>query len=129
MREGSFFIQPYNKDNGKADHRRNEQISECLAVTAAVLLVKKEIFELVGGFDEAYLYGYEDVDLCLKIHTAGYRNYYCPYCLVFHYEFGTQSEDDKQEVKERRSANMRVFKGKWQKYLQETLKIDDKEIK
>ena len=63
-------------------------------MTAAVLFVSKDAFDKVGGFDENYDYGYEDVDFCLKLVKSGFRNYCCKSCLVFHYEFGTQREDD-----------------------------------
>ena len=82
---------------------------EWACVTAAVLLVRKENFWLCEGFDEQYLYGYEDVDFCLKLQKRGLRNYCCGNCLVFHYEFGTQSTDEPTAVRERRARNMIIF--------------------
>lgn len=117
-RNKTYFVQPYNKENGKGELKTDFAPSECACVTAAVLLVSRDAFEEVGGFDDAYHYGYEDVDLCLKLCKAGYHNYYAPGCMVFHYEFGTQNLDDAREVKERRLHNMHVFQGKWQTWLQ-----------
>lgn len=131
FRNKTYFVQPYNKDNGKGELKADLAASECACVTAAVLLVSKEAFETVGGFDEDYNYGYEDVDLCLKLRKAGYRNYYAPGCMVYHHEFGTQNQDDKQKVKERRLHNMHVFQGKWQTWLQRRIleeKLDRTQI-
>lgn len=124
MREKAYFIQPYNMGNGTLDTDISYDVQERACVTAAVMLVKKEVFEAVGGYDEKYIYGYEDVDLCLKFYAAGYKNYYCPTCLVYHYEFGTQSKDVAKDVRIRRLHNMNVFKGKWQRYLAEKLYND-----
>ncbi|MBE5925421.1 MAG: glycosyltransferase [Lachnospiraceae bacterium] len=125
IREGLYFTQPYNMGNGKANASIGNKPIERACVTAAVLLVSKEAFEAVGGYDEKYIYGYEDVDLCLKLNKAGYKNYYCPNCLVYHYEFGTQSKDNGREVRIRRLHNMNVFKGKWQSYLSRKM-LEDK---
>lgn len=125
FRENAYFIQPYNMGNGQTDTDYSTDLVERACVTAAVLLVKKSVFEDVGGYDERYIYGYEDVDFCLKLVQAGYHNYYCPACLVYHYEFGTQNKDVAKNVRIRRLHNMDVFKGKWQSYLSEKL-LEDK---
>lgn len=124
-RNGTYFVQPYNMGNGDKNLGADSEPEERACVTAAVMLVPKKAFDAVGGFDERYQYGYEDVDLCLKLYKAGFRNYYCPGALVFHYEFGTQEKDDDQQVKDRRLQNMRVFQEKWQTYLQQRI-LDDK---
>lgn len=116
-REKLYFTKPYNLGNGNVSYGIDCGYKKQACVTAAVLLVSKKAFDEVGGFDEKYIYGYEDVDLCLKLYKAGYTNYYCSDSLVYHYEFGTQSEDDSEEVRTRRLHNMEVFKGKWQRML------------
>ncbi|NLB90407.1 MAG: glycosyltransferase [Clostridiales bacterium] len=120
--EGRPFLRPYNMENGKQpfssiDSKDVRPIKR-LAVTAAMMMVKKELFEKVAGFDEGYLYGYEDVDLCLKLHRLGYSNYYCPTAMAFHYEFGTQNTSTNKAVVKRRKQNMALFEKKWQKYLE-----------
>lgn len=57
-----------------------------LAVTAACLLIPHRIFENVGGFDESFELNYSDVDLCLKVHEAGYRIVYTPDARLIHHE-------------------------------------------
>lgn len=125
FREKMYFTQPYNMGNGTGDIVGDENVEARAAVTAAVLLVSKEAFEKIGGYDERYIYGYEDVDLCLKLHFYGYSNYYCPKSLVYHYEFGTQNKDIPKEVRIRRLHNLNVFKGKWQAYLERKM-LEDK---
>ncbi len=57
------------------------------AVTAACLVMRKEIFEQVGGFDQVNLkVAYNDVDLCLKVLQQGYRNLWTPYAELIHHE-------------------------------------------
>jgi GT2 family glycosyltransferase/glycosyltransferase involved in cell wall biosynthesis len=116
-REKMYFTKPYNLGNGNVNFGIDKGYKKQACVAAAVLLVSKKAFDEVGGFDEKYIYGYEDVDLCLKLLHAGYNNYYCSDSLVYHYEFGTQEVDDSEEVKTRRLHNMEVFKGKWQRIL------------
>lgn len=47
-------------------------------VSAACMLIKREVFESVGGFTEKYFLNYEDIDLCKKLTDAGYKNYIFP---------------------------------------------------
>lgn len=56
------------------------------AVTAACLAIPREIFLKVGGFDEAYKNGLEDIDLCLRLGEAGYKIIYEPRSVVTHHE-------------------------------------------
>jgi GT2 family glycosyltransferase len=56
------------------------------ALTAACLLVRKSAFEAVGGFDEAFWNGYEDVDLCFRLQEAGGVLVYQPESVVIHHE-------------------------------------------
>ncbi|XGV95360.1 MAG: glycosyltransferase [Leptolyngbya sp. BL-A-14] len=57
-----------------------------LAVTAACLMIRQQVFQQVGGMDEIFPLNYNDVDLCLKVHQAGYRNVVTPYAQLIHYE-------------------------------------------
>ena len=58
----------------------------CPALTAACLFVPRDVFEQVGGFDEEFWNGYEDVDLCFRISAAGKRLVYQPASVVTHHE-------------------------------------------
>lgn len=57
-----------------------------LAVTGACLMMRRELFDDLGGFDEEFPLNYNDVDLCLKAHQAGYRNVVTPFAQLIHYE-------------------------------------------
>ena len=57
------------------------------AVTAATLVVRKALFEEVGGFDDVnFAVNYNDVDFCLRLVMAGYRNLFCPDAVLIHHE-------------------------------------------
>jgi len=57
------------------------------AVTAATLVVRKALFEKIGGFDaNNFAVNYNDVDFCLRLALAGYRNMYCPDAVLIHHE-------------------------------------------
>lgn len=56
------------------------------AVTGACMLVRRQVFEEVGGFDEDLAVAYNDVDFCLRLRANGYLIVYTPYAELFHYE-------------------------------------------
>ena len=65
---------------------RNRLEYNCLAVTGACLLVKKEKCNRVGGFDEELIVAYNDVDLCFRLYEAGYYNVVRNDVKLYHYE-------------------------------------------
>ncbi len=122
--DGDFdFYRPYNLGN-KSPVTMHSRDCTVPAVTAALLLVSKERFSAVGGFDERYFYGYEDVDLCLKLEKRGYRNIFCAESVALHYEFGSQEKDRRKSVRERRQKNIALFKKKWQSYLAQRIRLE-----
>ena len=57
------------------------------AVTGACMLLRREVYQAVGGLSEDYILGdFEDSDLCLKLRTAGYRIWYAPHIKLYHLE-------------------------------------------
>ena len=78
------------------------------AVTGACMVVPKQLFLGLGGFDEGYWNGWEDMDLCQKIHRAGYRIYYEPTSLVYHYESRTEGRYAKE------SSNFALYMSRWE---------------
>lgn len=72
------------------------------AVTAACIAVRREVFEAVGGFDEANLpVTFNDVDLCLRIRERGWRNLWTPFAVLHHLESATRGDDLSGEKLER----------------------------
>ncbi|MDO8870921.1 MAG: glycosyltransferase [Methanobacteriaceae archaeon] len=124
FKEESGFIKPYNITKDHIFSNTDHSDVERAALTAAALLVKKDKYLEVGGLDENYNYGYEDVDLCLKLLKVGYKNIYCPKALLFHYEFGTQEKTKKREVKKRRLKNQKIFYQNWNRWLQKKVFSD-----
>ena len=75
---------------------------EFQAVTAACMLVRKEPFEAVGGFDEGFVNGFEDVDLCLKIRHLGKKVVYQPKSCLYHLESQTPGRKTHDEANAKR---------------------------
>jgi GT2 family glycosyltransferase len=68
---------------------RISQSCDRFALSGAMLCVSRSAYEAVGGFDERYFWGTEDIDLCLKIRAAGLRCVYCPDAIAVHLESAT----------------------------------------
>lgn len=72
------------------------------AVTAACLVVRKSVFQEVEGLNEADLaIAFNDVDLCLKVRDAGYRNLWTPFAELYHHESATRGFEDTPEKQAR----------------------------
>lgn len=82
---------------------------EMPAVTAACMLVRRAAFEAAGGFDESYLNGYEDVDLCLRLRQAGGAVRYCPEAVVYHLESATRG----RSAAEGEDPNLALLRERW----------------
>ncbi|MDA0337629.1 MAG: glycosyltransferase, partial [bacterium] len=77
-------------------------------VTGACLLIRRDLFESLGGFDAQFVNGVEDVDLCLRARDRGFRVVYCPEAVVDHHE--AQSKGRFDHVQE----NVQKFLAHWQ---------------
>ena len=88
------------------------------AVTAACLLVRKEVFNQVGGFDDVDLsITNNDVDLCIKIREAGYRNLYTPFATLMHHESASRGPEDTPEKLDRYKKEVDHMWKKWPEIL------------
>lgn len=83
------------------------------AVTAACLCVRREVFEEVGGFDETLAVAFNDVDLCLRIQAAGYRNLYTPYAELYHHESASRGYEDTPEKMQRFQHEADLLRARW----------------
>ncbi len=89
------------------------------AVTAACLLVKKELWHKVGGLDEQNLkVAFNDVDFCLRILETGVRNIYCAEAEMFHYESISRGLDIAPEKALRFKQELDYLQEKWAKYIE-----------
>ncbi|MGX7264446.1 glycosyltransferase family 2 protein [Enterococcus crotali] len=84
-----------------------------LAVTAACLLMKKQDFEAVSGFDEDFTVAFNDVDLCLKVKELGRDNVWLHEAELYHFESQTRGYDDKGKKKKRFEKEKAMMEHKW----------------
>ena len=93
-------------------------IQNLSAVTAALLMVKKQYFLEVGGLDEENLgTALNDVDFCLKLREKGYLNVFTPYCEAYHYESVSRGYEDTREKQRRFKKEVAFFQQRWSKIL------------
>jgi O-antigen biosynthesis protein len=84
------------------------------AVTGACLVVRKALFEQVGGLnDQELAVGFNDVDFCLKLGEAGYRNVWTPYAELIHHESATRGQDHSPEKQRRAEKELRYMLKRW----------------
>lgn len=96
------------------------------AVTGACLLVKKALYEKVGGLDENFAVALNDVDFCLKMRKLGFLNVFTPFAELFHYESISRGSDVNEDRKrkadeakaERYNIEAAAFKAKWKEELE-----------
>jgi GT2 family glycosyltransferase len=72
---------------------RLRHVHDVSAVTAACLLIRREVFDAVGGLDEELTVAFNDVDFCLRVREAGYRNLWTPFAELTHHESASRGSD------------------------------------
>ncbi|MBQ8311602.1 MAG: glycosyltransferase family 2 protein [Clostridia bacterium] len=83
------------------------------AVTAACLLMRRNVFKEIGGFDMAYQVAFNDVDLCMRMGEAGYRIVWTPYAELYHYESKSRGLDETRERYFRYAGEVERFQKRW----------------
>lgn len=83
------------------------RVEDVAAATAACLVVDRAAYDAVGGLDEGYVYGSEDVDLCWRLRRAGHRAVVAHDAVLLHHEGATRLMDDPDERAHRQVANRR----------------------
>ncbi|MEW6335098.1 MAG: glycosyltransferase family 2 protein, partial [Thermodesulfobacteriota bacterium] len=91
-------------------------IRGCSAVTAACMMVKREIFDRVAGFDETYRVGFGDTDFCLRVREMGYANLFTPYATLYHHESATRGQSVESDP---HLEDTRHFMSRWQKIIRQ----------
>lgn len=81
-------------------------------VTAACLLLRRNVFNSLGGFETAYRNGHEDVDLCLRLREAGHEVHYCGDAVLTHLESVSRGRRSSDEV-----ANSRRWCARWREHV------------
>lgn len=83
------------------------------AVTAACLMVKREIYQAVGGFTEQLSVAFNDVDFCLKVRSLGYLVVYHPRVEAYHYESKSRGAEDSPEKVARFQREIEYMRNHW----------------
>lgn len=92
------------------------------AVTGACLMVRRSLYEEVGGLDESFEVALNDVDFCLKLRQKGYLNVFTPFAELYHYESASRGSDVKNadDAKAKRyQTECDHFKEKWKEVLEQ----------
>ncbi len=120
-------------DEGKFNRARLAQ--NYSAVTAACLVVRKAIYEQVGGLDERDLaVAFNDIDFCLKVLAAGYRNLWTPFAEFYHHESASRGADDTPEKAGRFRTEVEKMLSRWAPILRHdpaynpNLSLDDEQF-
>lgn len=107
------------QSNHSGYYGRLKLVQNLSAVTAAVLLVKKSVYEEVGGLDAENLkVAFNDVDFCLKVRKAGYLNVWTPYAELYHHESISRGAEDTPEKQVRFQQEIEYMKSTWGDFLQ-----------
>jgi O-antigen biosynthesis protein len=88
-------------------------INNYSAVTAACLMVRRDVFDLVAGFDESLGVAFNDVDFCLKIQAAGFRNVWLPHVVLHHFESKSRGYEDTPEKIVRFESEIAIMESRW----------------
>ena len=87
------------------------------AVTAACMIVKKSVFEEVGGLTEELKVAFNDVDFCMKVRQTGKLVVYNPYAELYHYESKSRGLEDTPEKVARFNSEIKKFSDRWPEIL------------
>lgn len=108
---GSVFV---GMKRGYTGYMHRASIQQDLsAVTAACMLIKRSVFEEVGGLEEKLQIAFNDVDLCLRIRKKGYLIVYDPYVELYHYESKTRGPEDTKEKVRRFQSEIEYMRSHW----------------
>ena len=110
-RNGSAWNYGRGDDPGKADYNFVREVDYC---SGSCLMVRRDVFEQVGGFDRRYRPAYaEDSDICHAIRQKGYGVLYQPLSCIVHHEGRTQGRDVSTGIKSFQIENQKKFREKW----------------
>lgn len=106
----------FKKNNSKSYYRNDleeDVVTEVDVITGAFLLARKEVYEKIGGLDEAYFMYGEDIDLCYTFLRNGYKNFYYGKVSILHHKGESTVRDE--VYLERFYGAMQIFIDKYYK--------------
>lgn len=90
------------------------QVAQALsAVTAACLMIRRATYLQVNGLDEQLKVAFNDVDFCLRVRSAGYRNMWTPFAEMYHHESASRGHEDNPEKVARFNTEIEFMKNRW----------------
>ncbi|WP_115531067.1 glycosyltransferase family 2 protein [Xanthomonas campestris] len=101
------------------DKHRGGLAQSLSAVTAACAIVRRSVFEQVGGLDEQLEVAFNDVDFCLRVREAGYRNLWTPFAELYHHESASRGYETTPEKIARFKREESFMKARWGRALQQ----------
>ena len=90
---------------------------ELSGVTGACLAIKRAVWDTVQGFDEQLSVAFNDVDFCLRVQAAGYRNVWTPHAVLTHHESASRGADDSPEKRQTHQSAVQFMYERWGKPL------------
>ena len=87
------------------------------AVTAACIMIRRDVWTAVGGLDESFPMEFNEVDLCMRIRKAGYLIVWTPFAELYHYESRSHDADDTLENRIRFEDAVCRFQKRWAREL------------
>lgn len=87
------------------------------AVSAACIMIRKEVFEKAGGFSTDFSWALSGIDLCLRLRDAEYRTVYNPYAEFYHHESQAEETEENLALTGTAAEEAERFRVKWEKYL------------
>ncbi len=88
-----------------------------MAVTGACLMMRKSLYEELGGLDEKFAVALNDVDLCIRAWKAGRVNVFTPFAELYHYESASRGTDLSGANAERYEKESALFRERWKELL------------
>ena len=77
------------------------------------MVVRRAIYEQVGGLDERLQVAFNDVDFCLRLLEAGYRNVWTPFAELVHHESASRGRDESPEKRARFLGEVGYMEERW----------------
>ncbi|MFN7222331.1 MAG: glycosyltransferase family 2 protein, partial [Burkholderiales bacterium] len=114
-RDGSAWNWGRNQDASLPPYNYLREADYC---SGACLLLEREFWNALGGFDERYVPAYyEDTDLAFRVREHGRKLYYQPRAVVVHFEGQSSGTDLTQGVKKHQVINQQTFLSRWRNVL------------
>ncbi len=99
---------------GYPGHGGRARVAQQLsAVTGACLVVRRELYERVGGLDESLQVAFNDIDFCLRLRQAGCHNLWTPFAELYHHESASRGAEDSEQKRARFAGEVDTMLQRW----------------